>query len=241
MKKLFAIFCLFITIGAHAEVPQWFLYPKQGEYVGVSMLDGNKNTAVVSALMAYAVQNAKKDQQFPDTFPITYTITRQYINNKGEIFVALQTQESATDTLTCEITTMLSRTGSQPNIIEWKERTRCMMRYGKDFAYLLEILHTSEQDFPHIQYMYKGKNVSLIGDGTATTLQYADISHVFPTGLSWRIACNQSLHYAYMRALIGILSYRLRIDYPIAIRNNELIVNVMYNYENMITSETNIK
>ncbi len=230
MKQAFTFLLLFISIGIHAEVPRWFLHPAKGEYVGVS-LPNDKNTAIVSALLTYAVQNsAKATTTTTFLYPIEYSVVRQSSNEKGETFVSIHVNESTTDTLSCQISTHTSQgisNNDQP--ISWEQITICKLSYKKEIGYILQIRDDSSQQYPEITCICQRKGSEKYAACVKEeTLHYANQATA-PTGLGWSISCTQSLHYAYMRALIGTLSHQMHIAYPLSIRDNQLIMNVKTN------------
>lgn len=222
----------------HTEVPDWFLNPAAGEYVGVAyphaftgdqeQVDAQKyqeQQAVFSALFSYAL-TAWKDEDKHDTKIITnvgYEITRRYQRNDGELFVAIRIVPDNSRLL--QIRNVENDEFSTTSWNAWSKIscTYDTWNYTLDFkekndtiSYSIYILFGNQTGCckfmePHL----KSKSGKRYLDMRCSSRK---------PERAYQYDCSESLHVAYMRALSGAAIARKKPDYPFSIVDNKLCV-----------------
>lgn len=213
-----------------SQIPDWFLVPKENECVGVSFpsADPSERTvsALISALIAFEAQTQRsstvnplvtKDERIIQT-PISYHIVRQFVNDNGELFIALQASHDGADSLQVSLSKeSVYNVGA--DVAKW------------ECTEMIEYMHAGvEYGFYRIETEHGVKGIIEMKQGERVAhFTLNDCRANYPNKrqsmleLSWQYTCEESLHAAYMRALCMFIVSGIKPQYPASIVNNKLI------------------
>ncbi len=229
-------------------IPDWFLHPSKGEFVGVSCLSDDVKTkqkmALTSALLSYVAtsvnsnsmgecvshQYSVKSGKFfekcinrclEDAY-IRYNIIREYTNDFGELFIAICIEPDSTAYFEVSGEEKLSfeKTDNEERH-ERKMFMKCSYIDGilDKMVYKLSYTMMNDDELGEIEMAY---------DSFYNKTKF-NTKHIYPNvtysmrNCGWRYSCNNSLHLAYVQILLAHISSRVKLTYPISLIDNYLI------------------
>ncbi len=209
------------------NVPEWFLSPAEGEYVGVSLpiKDGEARTssAVMSALMSYFVQNTSRVQHTDVTtssMNVSYTITRSYFNSNSEYFISVQIDTTGSDMFSanCVMLTEALQEGSDK--LKYRIAESLALSYD-NLKYRFEFNETEQKQAGMIYWTDRYGAVHGFDSTSCDTYNYPDIK-MAPCHWGLMYSCNQSIHMAYMLILCSKHNAGQSRIFPLSILKNYL-------------------
>lgn len=224
------------------QIPDWFLFPYENEYVGVSLPSPESEericSALISALISYearlprsSVMNRctekagggiyrdmqKGAQEIGDS--ISFRILRQFVNENSELFVALQIIPDRSEYLRLIIgKEVFLQKGAGSASWECAESIECTC------AEMVCHFFRQEKNREILgKIVMKNKDQGIYHDlKNCQKLNYVDMNNSTDE-LGWHYGCNESLHVSYMRALCALISEGAALKYPASLIDNQLI------------------
>lgn len=223
------------------QIPEWFLDPYENEYVGVSVSSSSPAermcSALISALLAYEAQISRPsatnrlvsksdgircdmlrgERKIEDN--ISYRIGRQFVNENGELFIALQITPNGAEYLQLAVAKALSlQKDNGTTSWECEEIIEC--RYP-ELGYSFSYREKNQEIQGCITMAYK--NQSIYCDlKELSKSNYADMKNSTEE-LGGYYDCHDSLHAAYMQALCSFIVNGITLKYPCSLIDNRLI------------------
>lgn len=224
------------------QIPGWFLFPFENEYVGVSLPSSNPEermcSALISALISYeahvsrpfainrAVEEDKNGirrdiqqgaREIDDG--ISFRIIRQFVNGNDELFVALQIIPDSSEYLRLAIAKeIFLQKDVDATSWEYMESIECTYA---EMAYCFSRQDKNREIRGEI--VMKNKDQGIYHDlKNCLKTDYIDIKNATDE-LGWSYDCNKSLHVAYVEALCNLIIRGTTLKYPCSLINNRLI------------------
>ena len=269
-RTVFIVVLLGLYAAGHSQewavVPEWFLRPAEGEYVGVSFpgentLQTREDCAVVTALISYGIAHPKENgfteqsgrvdsgtasqQKITKEYVqmtnelslenITYKIVRNYINNRGEVFVAVRILQEGSGRFSARYVSD-NRLCTEVDSIHSKTDLLWKCRYADDMqksqiAY--DLYFQSETDMSKFDNRHNDSvKIEILSDNGESEYAAFDsknenqTEHGYPdTSPATTIyTCKNSLHAAYMRYLGDAGKYETPPQ-KMSIINNCLVIS----------------
>lgn len=224
------------------QIPDWFLFPYENEYVGVSLPSPEPEEricfALISALISYEARLPRSSamnrctekagdgiyrdiqkgaQEIGDN--ISFRIVRQFVNENGELFVALQIIPDSSEHLHLVVEKIKTlRKDDKVTLWECGEFIECSY---PELEYNFSRREKNQEVQGSIMMVYK--NQDIYRDlKELPKLHYADIKNSTEE-FGWYYECKDSLHVAYMRALYSLILEGVALKYPASLIDNRLI------------------